>query len=634
MSKRLYMTSADYLVIAISPALIMALVGSLVFFLIEVFYAGEYQARLNYSFALFVFAAVLIARISIEMGSERAALFAVPLAVAMFLFLVKFVEHPSPFSHVINLALMAIVWWCAHRLTWDSTVVDDDEDASGEGLMQRIGVDGPETASVEKKTSGAAPAVTTDNELLDRTDASKSPAAHWLKQLFRPRKGPHTPGIWVLYFSLAALPLFGVGQHWIPASDAGRRRYAFFLLFVYVAAALALLVTTSFLNLRRYLRQRRIEMPLTIVGNWVGIGAVLIVIAMMLALLIPRPNAEVAVSRVPWQAGSPSGMSASRTSVYRDGGEDPDEQQDPTGGDRSTDKGEGNLPPNGEKSESSSEPIDSQEKGTQDSDQGSANSAKGEKGKQKEVAKGEKSSEKTQQKADKSVQKASDNAKPDESSKVSQKTPDEKRRNSTASSTKPSTPPSKNPLDAIRSISSSFGGVFGVLKILFYIVAGLLLLFLIWKYRVQILQAINDILSQLRALFGGKKTTADEDENANTAAVARPPRFAEFRDPFLSDQHKRMPPEELVRYTFAAFEAWARDRGRPRTLDCTPQELINVAVEPKTPLFDEARRMVRMYGEVAYASRRIPRETANELSDIWQLMRATHMTELAVPASP
>jgi hypothetical protein len=49
-------------------ALIMALVGSLVYFLIEVMYVGEYQARLMYVFALFVFAAVLIARISIEEG--------------------------------------------------------------------------------------------------------------------------------------------------------------------------------------------------------------------------------------------------------------------------------------------------------------------------------------------------------------------------------------------------------------------------------------------------------------------------------------------------------------------------------------------------------------------------------------
>ena len=70
----------------------------------------------------------------------------------MFLFLVRFVEHPSPFSHVINLALMGVVWWCAHKLTWDCTLIDDDEDASGEGLMQRIGVDGPDSA--QRRASG------------------------------------------------------------------------------------------------------------------------------------------------------------------------------------------------------------------------------------------------------------------------------------------------------------------------------------------------------------------------------------------------------------------------------------------------------------------------------------------------
>ena len=62
---RLRMTNADYVAIAVSPALVMALVGSLVFFLIEVLYVGDYTARLNYVFALFVFATVLIARIAI-----------------------------------------------------------------------------------------------------------------------------------------------------------------------------------------------------------------------------------------------------------------------------------------------------------------------------------------------------------------------------------------------------------------------------------------------------------------------------------------------------------------------------------------------------------------------------------------
>ena len=348
MAKKLYMTTADYLVIAVSPALIMALVGSLVYFLIEVFYAGDYAARLDYAFGLFVFAAVLIARISIEEGREYAAMFALPLAGAMFLVLLKFVEYSTPFSWLINLVLMAVVWWCADRLTWDSTVIDDDEDASGEGLMQRIGVDGPDAAKGgEAKPASVGLSGALENELMEEAKETSTTLWQRLMRLVKGRKGPHTPGIWVLYFSLGALPLFGVGQHFIPATDTWRRRYVFFLLLVYVASALALLVTTSFLNLRRYLRQRRIEMPLPIAGTWVGVGAVLIVIVMMLAMLIPRPGAEVAISQVPWQAKSPGGMSASKMSVNRDGGEEQGDQKNPTPGEATTDKGPGTQPPNG-----------------------------------------------------------------------------------------------------------------------------------------------------------------------------------------------------------------------------------------------------------------------------------------------
>ena len=114
--------------------------------------------------------------------------------------------------------------------------------------MQRMGVD---------ETAEARDLPTTDNELF----AEQNDATPWWQEILRQKKGKHTPGLWVLYFSLAALPLFGIGQHWIPAAEAGRRRYVFSLLLVYVASALALLVTTSFLGLRRYLRQRRIEMP-------------------------------------------------------------------------------------------------------------------------------------------------------------------------------------------------------------------------------------------------------------------------------------------------------------------------------------------------------------------------------------
>lgn len=259
-------------------------------------------------FALFVFATVLIGRISIEMGADRAALFALPLGIAMFMVLAKFVQHASPYSHLINLALLGLVWWSTHKLTWDCTLIDDNEDASGEGLMQKIGVD--QLSADPQGRSGQI-----ENELFADGAPEKT-------------KAPHPPGLWVLYFSLAALPPFGIGQKWIPAGDAGSRQYAFGLLAIYVASGLALLVTTSFPGLRRYLRQRHVEMQAPMAATWVVTGIVLIGAVMLLAALVPRPEAEYAISQVPWQVGSPSDLSSSRTSFGNDGVPGDDKNKD------------------------------------------------------------------------------------------------------------------------------------------------------------------------------------------------------------------------------------------------------------------------------------------------------------------
>jgi hypothetical protein len=631
MAKKLHMTTADYLVIAVSPALIMAMVGSLVYFLIEVFYEGDYAARLDYAFGLFVFAAVLVARISIEEGREYAALFALPLGGAMYLVLLKFAEHPSPFSWLINLALMCLVWWCADRLTWDSTVIDDDEDASGEGLMQRIGVDGPAKEGPQKKQAAAvAPTDTKENELFE-TQAAASGLWQRLKRLVMGKRGPHTPGIWVFYFSLGALPLFGLGQYWIPSADTGRRRYAFSLLLVYVASALALLVTTSFLNLRRYLRQRRLEMPLSIAGTWVGVGAVLIVIVMMVAMMIPRPAAEVAISQVPWHVGSPGGVLASRAAANRDGGEkQDDEQQSSTAGEKASQDGQASQPPNGEPSGSKAPGKDGKESTDNGQGKGAKESKSGEAqdGKQSSEGKAGQSSNGVQRKDKKAAEKEKEeDSRPAGKQSSATKKSEEKKSESNGRSS-PTASALKKPLETVQNVVNTFRG-WGLLKWLFYIVAGAFLIIATWKHRDQITQAVSDILRMLRELFSGRRTADVAAEDEKTAAKPRARSFAEFRDPFASGQHGQIPPEELVRYTFAAFEAWANDRGRPRAPDCTPMELVGIAVEPKTPLAAEARKLVRLYGEVAYASWRVPRGAAEELRGIWQLMRSTQVREVS-----
>ena len=92
MAKRLHKTWADYMVIGISPSLIIVMIWSLVVFLLAVLYRGPYPTRLAFIFAMFVMGAVLVTRISIEEGTEYASLFAIPLAVAMGLAAMRFVR--------------------------------------------------------------------------------------------------------------------------------------------------------------------------------------------------------------------------------------------------------------------------------------------------------------------------------------------------------------------------------------------------------------------------------------------------------------------------------------------------------------------------------------------------------------
>ncbi|NQT16195.1 MAG: hypothetical protein HQ582_25785, partial [Planctomycetes bacterium] len=305
MSRRLDKTLADYVAIAISPVLIMFLVGSLLYFLVEVFYVGRYEGRMNWIFFFFTIAIVLIARISIELGQEKAGMYAAALAVAVCLTMNKFVGG----SVLLTLALIGLIWWSAHKLTFDCTLIDEDEDASGEGLMQTIGLD-RSAANTGPPVSDSPSPPEAEPEGVTSRDQQQEPSTWW--ERFRERqKRPHSPGIWVVYFSLASLPLFGIGHLFV--RDPAARRYVFGLLMVYVASGLGLLLTTSFLGLRRYLRQRHLEMPPAMAALWITIGCVMVMGLLFVCMLLPRPGAEL-VAELPFSIDTPD-QEASRFDV-------------------------------------------------------------------------------------------------------------------------------------------------------------------------------------------------------------------------------------------------------------------------------------------------------------------------------
>ena len=262
-------TLADYMVIGISPVLIMLLVGSLSFFLIQVFYRGDAVQSVRWVVFWFVMAVVLVSRIGIEQGAAHAAVYGLALAGATWVYLVQI--HPA---YLLGVILLGTVWWCAHKLTWDCTVIDDDADASGNGLLQTA-------AEGRRFKPRAAPS----------GPAKKTAADSGFKNGRKRRTAiPHPPGLWLVYFSLLALPLFGIGQMLLPGGDTVSRRAGFAFLFVYMAATVGLLLTTSFLGLRRYLRQRYLKMPGIIAFGWLKFGAGVAGLVLAIALLLPRPG--------------------------------------------------------------------------------------------------------------------------------------------------------------------------------------------------------------------------------------------------------------------------------------------------------------------------------------------------------
>jgi hypothetical protein len=635
MAKRLHKTLLDYLIIAISPALIILMVNSLVQFLVQVFYRGNFQGRLDFVLTMFVVGAVLIGRISIEDGRERAMLFAAPLGLVTLLAIGRFVEFHGllgPFSFFINCGLIALIWWSADKLTWDCTLIDEQEEDSGEGLLETVGLDRPDHAAVQREIAPVADAAA----MTSRDDVPTS----WWDRFVERRRRPHAPGVWVVYFSLAALPLFAIGQMLLSSGDTARRQEAFRHLFVYTGSGLGLLLSTSFLGLRRYLRQRLHEMPLQMVNLWLGIGAGLIVAVMFLALLLPRPNAEYAISQIPIEVGSPDqkaspvstggeGVEEKRPDAQREARKDAPQdspQSDKTGqstsgdGKKSTD-GKQEPGKEGQKSSDSdnTKQNPSENSSRQPGEKGNDGRSANDQG--KSPAEQSKKSEADSGEPEKKEQKS----KPaDGSGDAAQRRPENSPEKGREGGSTGKTPPKFSlPHVGLPSGVSFFAAAF---KWLLYIAIAAVIGYLLWTKRVEVLAALRDFRQALadlwNRLFGQKPSPAEvvAAEEATKAPAVR--HFTDFTDPFAKGVAGRYPPEELVRYTFEALEAWARDNGHPRLPDQTPHEFArSIGVAP-SPLSDNARYLAELYCQVAYAPGTLPPASVSRLSRLWQEMRA------------
>jgi hypothetical protein len=605
-------TLADYLAIAICPVLIMALVGSLVFFLAEVLYQGNYGGRLLWVLFFFVFAAVLIARMSM-LGpglADRAPLYGLALAVVVWLALWRFVEFGpdtvlAAFSWAINPILMAIIWWCAHRLTWDCTLIDDDVDASGAGLLEVAGLDKAEGQEPEIGVSGQG----SGGREEEASSSSLTPGLlGWWDRYRQYReeqlRRPHAPGVWVVYFSLAALPLFGLGQSLIPAEDEERRRYVFWLLGIYVASGLGLLLTTSFLGLRRYLRQRKLHMPPAMTGVWLTMGCLLIGALLLAGAFLPRPNAEYPLVNLPSLTGSRDREASRYAMKGGDAG-----KGEGSGGPSKTDKNGEQTSGSGQKSSgsSSNDSKDSSGQSGQQSSQGKGNDQN-----QSGDGRG----------ADRSGKDTGKESGQD-SGKGKNNSTDKQGSGSKSSDSSGSKPPVSKSSFSLAGLLKTLATILKwvVFAVLAVVVAVYLLRFGL-KFLANFTAWARNLLAALdrllQALFGRRGDSAASREGVEEEAGKERRPFASFRNPFWDGGEHLHSPEELVRYSFEALEALAWERGLPRPPEETPLEFASRLGDDLPGLDAEAKRLAALYARVAYARGRLPLSSVDMVRKFWQ----------------
>jgi hypothetical protein len=360
---------------------------------------------------------------------------------------------------------------------------------------------------------------------------------------------------------------------------------------------------------------------------------------MFAAMLLPRPNAEISISEPPIRIGSPD-QNSSPYGTGSDGVEEnrPDAQLEPR------DNADADAPQSDQPGKTpSADGQKSSEAGKQSSnddsakdERKSAESKSGDSGKKQEKQPAEKTGEKGDNNRADGQSKANAKRPPDEKpgekqnpgrgsgnveKKPAEKQPDRREENRQS----PANGPRRSPLPHI-SLPPGTSVLTALFKWILYIVLAAVVVYAVWKNRAELLAALREWRQTLadlwQRLFGGKRREA-EATAAEEAAKGKPlPRFADFTDPFAAGTAGRYRPEELVRYTFEALEAWARDTGIPRPPEQTPHEFARSLGSIAAPLADDTRFLADLYCQVAYAPGTLQTAMVARLPRLWQGMRA------------
>jgi hypothetical protein len=439
--------------------------------------------------------------------------------------------------------------------------------------------------------------------------------------------------------------------------DSATWQQAQWLLAFYLFSSFSLLVTTSFLGLRRYLRQRGVDMPANVSIGWLAGGVAMTAAIISLAYFVPMPGNAIASLKMSDWIDSPKDFSANRFGWGKEGAQKSNqgdasiaEDAKPEGNQTQDTRAQEGAPPGdsgdgkrkdgppgkqdgGNKSAGDQTESESKAKSENAKQASESENAKGQEN-QSEQSEGnpsEKSS--TPEKEDGSEDAKSDSKSDDAQNRKDNQASQEKRNaesseqnaddNSEQDSNRNSEPRSdssakrgESPPQRPSSSTPMFGGLFSalgnVLKFLLIIVLLGITGGYLWINRDSIVRWWNSLFDRPKkpqSLESASPTLVD------TSDKNRP--FASFRNPIGREED----PRRVMVITFQAFEAWTREHGWTREKDETPSEFLQRVAGALPQMSAAATSVVQAYNRIVYGRGRPTQADIDAAKAVWQAMR-------------
>lgn len=270
---------SKFLSAGLIPLCIWGMVSALCLFLIDlrsaIILGGENRLRLGV--LGFAAGAVLVQRLFYQEGRSSATRYAV-----IFLALITVFSLQSAFAYrvpihplivfVANCAVLYALWFAGRAITKGCSADEESAMAAADsGSLRKM---------ARWKRAGRKPP---PDELAAR-DAELE--RKWAERL--PKKHP---GASLLYFSVFAIPVFGLGLFFFnPEEDPWARARLGGYLFVYLFCCMSLLFLASLAQLRAYFETREVTLPEPLGLAWMAIGFAVVTVVMVAAFLAPQPE--------------------------------------------------------------------------------------------------------------------------------------------------------------------------------------------------------------------------------------------------------------------------------------------------------------------------------------------------------